>query len=410
MILAAQLCATPFFVGMVFVNRRAIGAVAVVALSAWLVLGLVPSASASPVVGTSGNYTFSADDGNIPAGAAITGYSGGPAGALVIPDTVVIGAHTYNVTSVGSDAFEFTALTSVTFPSTVTSIGDNAFEHDIGLTNVTLPAGLTHIGQGAFAQTDLVSITIPNGVTDIPFAAFDGADLTSVNFGTGVTTIESGAFNNNNFTSVTDLPSSLTTIGDNAFGQDPNLTQLLIPASVTSIGHTIVESGALTHVGFDGPAPTTFTAAGATGSFGTGAGLTVSYLAANGSPVPIASGGFTNPTWEGYATTTVDVLSFSMQGHGTAPASQFVASGGTPTKPADPTASGYIFNGWFTSPALTTAFNFSTPVTADETAYAGWSRLATTGVSISPFAIPGAVLVLVLGTALILLARRRRAS
>jgi uncharacterized repeat protein (TIGR02543 family) len=101
-------------------------------------------------------------------------------------------------------------------------------------------------------------------------------------------------------------------------------------------------------------------------------------------------------------------VTFDMNGHGTAIHSQDVVTGTTAIKPPTPTASGLIFNGWYTDPGLTTAANFSAPITADATFYASWSGLALTGASINPVVIPGAVGALLLGGVLMLVSRRRR--
>lgn len=45
-------------------------------------------------------------------------------------------------------------------------------------------------------------------------------------------------------------------------------------------------------------------------------------------------------------------------------------------KPADPTRDGYTFSGWYTDEACTQAYDFSTPVTADLTLYAKWTKNA----------------------------------
>ena len=46
-------------------------------------------------------------------------------------------------------------------------------------------------------------------------------------------------------------------------------------------------------------------------------------------------------------------------------------------KPADPTRDGYTFGGWYTDEACTRAYDFATPVTADLTLYAKWTKNAT---------------------------------
>ena len=67
-------------------------------------------------------------------------------------------------------------------------------------------------------------------------------------------------------------------------------------------------------------------------------------------------------------------VTFDANGHGTAPAAQTVESGKTATKPADPTASGWSFGGWYKEAACTNAFDFSTPITGDITLYAKWTE------------------------------------
>ena len=63
--------------------------------------------------------------------------------------------------------------------------------------------------------------------------------------------------------------------------------------------------------------------------------------------------------------------------HGAAPAEQKVALNGKATKPADPTATGYIFKGWYTSQLYTAEFDFNTPIAADTTLYAKWDEIYT---------------------------------
>ena len=52
-------------------------------------------------------------------------------------------------------------------------------------------------------------------------------------------------------------------------------------------------------------------------------------------------------------------------------------SDGKLVKPADPTREGYTFGGWYTDEACTQAYDFSTPVAADLTLYAKWTKNAT---------------------------------
>ena len=71
-------------------------------------------------------------------------------------------------------------------------------------------------------------------------------------------------------------------------------------------------------------------------------------------------------------------VTFDVQGHGTAPDTQTVNSGEKVQKPADPTANGYTFGGWYKEAACTNAWTFETDtVTANTTLYAKWTATLT---------------------------------
>ena len=61
---------------------------------------------------------------------------------------------------------------------------------------------------------------------------------------------------------------------------------------------------------------------------------------------------------------------------GSAVAAQSVKSGAKAAAPAAPVRAGYTFQGWFTDSVCTKAYDFSVPVTADLTLYAGWKTAA----------------------------------
>lgn len=69
-------------------------------------------------------------------------------------------------------------------------------------------------------------------------------------------------------------------------------------------------------------------------------------------------------------------VAFNSNG-GSACDTKFVATAdGKLVKPADPTRDGYTFGGWYTDEACMQAYDFSTPVTADLTLYAKWTKKA----------------------------------
>lgn len=90
------------------------------------------------------------------------------------------------VQAIGDMAFyENNVLATITFPSTLRTIGDSAFEGCFwnGTTfngTLSLPAGLQTIGTSAFKECGLTGIVIPSTVTRIGAGAFVGSKLMTV--------------------------------------------------------------------------------------------------------------------------------------------------------------------------------------------------------------------------------------
>ncbi|MCQ2534704.1 MAG: DUF4214 domain-containing protein [Clostridia bacterium] len=68
-------------------------------------------------------------------------------------------------------------------------------------------------------------------------------------------------------------------------------------------------------------------------------------------------------------------VSFDMGGHGTSINNQAVTHNNSVTKPSDPKATGYKFDGWYTDKNFTKAFDFNTAITSNTTIYAKWTCL-----------------------------------
>jgi hypothetical protein len=131
-------------------------------------------------------------------------------------------------------------IKGITLPSTLTSIGEAAFQGCTGLTSVTIPDSVTSIMAYAFWECiSLTNVTIPGSVTSImAYAFYECIGLTSVTIGDGVASIGNQAFAYcRGLTSVT-IPDSVTTIGWMAFSTCSGLTSVTIPDSVTTIGGT----------------------------------------------------------------------------------------------------------------------------------------------------------------------------
>lgn len=79
-------------------------------------------------------------------------------------------------------------------------------------------------------------------------------------------------------------------------------------------------------------------------------------------------------------------VTFDLQGHGTKIDPVTVKSGEKLTKPSNPTAEGYSFEGWYREPECKTAWDFTKDtVTADTTLYAKWTQNQSDGYDLSSF-------------------------
>ena len=144
-----------------------------------------------------------------------------------------------SVTSIGKLAFSgCSGLTSLTLPSSVTSIGSQAFDGCSGLTSLTLLSCVTSIGNYAFSGcSGLTSLTLPSSVASIGYSAFRGCSgLTSLTLPSSVISIDDYAFEGCSGLTSLAIPSSVTSIGHHAFEGCSGLTSLTLPSSVTSIG------------------------------------------------------------------------------------------------------------------------------------------------------------------------------
>ena len=179
-----------------------------------------------------------------------------------------------SLTTIGDGAFQYcTALDQFEIPVSVTDIGDSAFRGCIKIKSIVIPENVTSIGEYAFYECSILenitfnakkvttankyifgkcnvkNITIGNQVTVFPANLFNGAqfsgadsevlvDKLTITIPASVKEIGEYALPNivNLDKVIIEANSQLETIGDYAFYQCKNLTSINLPSCVKSIG------------------------------------------------------------------------------------------------------------------------------------------------------------------------------
>ncbi|MCM1518994.1 MAG: leucine-rich repeat domain-containing protein [Pseudoflavonifractor sp.] len=149
-----------------------------------------------------------------------------------------------SVTTIGDYAFDgCTRLSDIPLGNSLTAIGDYSFQA-VGSDAttwqpLTLPGGLKTIGSYAFSGSGTPALSIPASVETIGTYAFSSnSKLTSITFGNGCAVIPQGALSGcSGLTSIV-IPEGVTEIADRAFANCTALESISIPGSVTKVGTT----------------------------------------------------------------------------------------------------------------------------------------------------------------------------
>ena len=120
------------------------------------------------------------------------------------------------VTAIGASAFNGCyALESAPLLEGLVSIEDYAFNYS-SLTSVDFPSTVTHLGKYAFAATCLTEVTIPANIKTVPEYCFNSCyDLKNVTFEDGVEYIEAYAFSSSGSYDSIVIPPSMKEIRSN---------------------------------------------------------------------------------------------------------------------------------------------------------------------------------------------------
>ena len=161
-------------------------------------------------------------------------------GRYSFPSKVSDGNNEYTVVAIESRAFYSSSIRAVKIPSTVVSIGDEAFRGCQNLTSAELPNTITSISAGLFFNCpELSSVNIPSGVTSIGALAFGRCSaLKSIEFPQSVKEIGESVFENCSALASANIPQGISSIADRIFYGCNRLESIKIPQSVTHIGES----------------------------------------------------------------------------------------------------------------------------------------------------------------------------
>ncbi len=323
---------------------------------------------------------------------------------ISIPSTVTsIGDYAFNqclslrsisipngVTKLGNGVFYYCySLTSISLPSSLTSLGTCVFDNCTNLTSITIPSMVKTIGESCFARCQkLTKVVVPDSVDTIgKFGFWNCTKLTSVTLPSSLQKLNGSTFMGCSELSAITLPKTLTCIGDVEFAWCSKLKTLTVPDKVTSIGKkAFYECDSLTSITI----PSSVTSIG-TEAFGGCSALSVVYVDSESEKsrvkslmstagcyvssveFRVRSGSGGDGGGSGGNTQTTCTVTFNANGGKVSTSSRTYTVGSSYGTLPTPTRSGYEFEGWYTSSSGGSYIFSSSAVTGRITLYAHWS-------------------------------------
>lgn len=159
---------------------------------------------------------------------------------VVIPETIEYGEKTYTVTGMDVNAFQYNeTIESVSIPKTVVFSYGYLFRGCKNLSSVTIDSEneSTSIPTEAFNGTAITTIVLPESITEIGASAFYSCkNLASIELPKNVTTIRDGAFQYCSSLASIKIPERVTIIGHNVLHGCSGLREITVPAGCTVYG------------------------------------------------------------------------------------------------------------------------------------------------------------------------------
>lgn len=167
------------------------------------------------------------------------------------------------VTSIGSYAFCYCSVKSITLPFGLKHIGASAFFNCPNIQQINIPDSVEHIDPYAFSFCKgLHTVQLPSSLTLISEELFAECDnLKNLSIPDTVTEIGANAFLRCTAFILEKLPAGIKSIGDAAFANCGNIESLALPGTLESIGEAAFNGTAIDKANFDGT-PERWTAIG----------------------------------------------------------------------------------------------------------------------------------------------------
>lgn len=154
---------------------------------------------------------------------------------VIIPPVVTNQGQSFTVTAIDNDAFGYSTIESIKIPTTITAIGDGAFNYCKSLKQITLPDVVMTIGDHAFEGCGLKEVTIPSAIDIIQSHTFAYCtELKHIQLPDQLKYINYGAFLGCTSLKEIRIPAQVYLISEEAFSECESLKKVTVdPHNIT---------------------------------------------------------------------------------------------------------------------------------------------------------------------------------